>query len=167
MSDPINVVHDVNVLVGAGVGGNSPFRSWPSPPPTSGNPYADCMAIVVDCAEFALWLSPHILHNIERVLTDGFKWSPERVELFLTILRNTAESSGGGVLEPPQTVNDCQDWEDNRILDLAAEIGAMLIVSEDTDLTGMSPWRGTPVLRPKEFVAKVDAMRRHARRRPR
>jgi len=48
---PVPVVYDVNVLVGAAAGGNSPFRSWPSPPPTSGNPFADCLGIVVDAEE--------------------------------------------------------------------------------------------------------------------
>lgn len=165
MSAPINIVYDVNVLVGAAAGGNSPFRSWPSPPPTSGNSYADCMGIVVDAAEFALWLSPHILDNVARVLDEGLKWQPDKIEVSLSLLLQTAEHSGGGVIDPPQTITDCRDWADNRILDLAAEIGALLIVSEHTDLTSMSPWRGTPILRPREFTAKVDGMRRHARRR--
>ena len=51
--------------------------------------------------------------------------------------------------------------------DLAAEVGALLIVSTDTDLLSMSPWRGTPVIEPAAFAAKVDAMRRHAGRRHR
>ena len=55
---------------------------------------------------------------------------------------------------------DCEDWEDNRILELAAESGAVLIVSNDDHLLGMSPWRGTAVIDPRAFVAKVDAMRR-------
>jgi len=50
------------------------------------------------------------------------------------------------------------------ILDLAAEIGALIIVSNDSDLLSMSPWRGTPVIEPAAFASKVDAMRRHARR---
>jgi predicted nucleic acid-binding protein len=62
-------------------------------------------------------------------------------------------------------VHDCPDHEDNLILDLAAEVGALLIVSNDTDLLSMSPWRGTPIIEPAAFAAKVDAMRRHARRR--
>jgi predicted nucleic acid-binding protein len=77
-------------------------------------------------------------------------------------------------------VSDCSDWEDNRVLDLVVEVGALLVVSAgvrqigsagvrqigsaDADLTSMSPWRGTPILHPREFVAKVDAMRRHRRR---
>jgi predicted nucleic acid-binding protein len=60
--------------------------------------------------------------------------------------------------------HDCRDYEDNRILDLVTEVGALLAVSEDADLTSMSPWRGTPILRPREFAAKVDGMRRHRRR---
>jgi predicted nucleic acid-binding protein len=57
-------------------------------------------------------------------------------------------------------VSDCEDWEDNRILELAAESGAVLIVSSDRHLLNLSPWRGTPVVDPRTFVAKVDAMRR-------
>jgi predicted nucleic acid-binding protein len=161
---PIPVVFDVNVLVGAAAGGNSPFRSWPSPPPTSGNAYADCLGIIVDAAEFGLWLSPHILDNTARVLTEGLKWTEEKAELYLRVLAEVTDHSGGGIIDPPATVHDCRDHEDNRILDLAVEVGALLVVSEDTDLTSMSPWRGTPILRPREFAAKVDGMRRHRRR---
>lgn len=163
---PVPVVFDVNVLVGAAAGGNSPFRSWPSPPPTSGNPFADCLGIIVDAAEFALWLSPHILDNTGRVLIEGLKWPEERTEQYLSVILTVADHSGGGVVDPPSTVHDCPDHEDNRILDVAAEVGALLVVSEDQDLTAMSPWRGTPILRPREFAAKVDGMRRHQRRRP-
>jgi predicted nucleic acid-binding protein len=164
VTEPVPVVYDVNVLVGAAAGGNSPYRSWPSPPPTSGNPFADCLGIIVDAAEFALWLSPHLLSNTERVLEKALDWQADRIETYLRILMNVAVHSGGGLLDPPATVTDCADWEDNRILDLAAAVGALLIVSDDVDLTSMSPWRGMPILRPLEFVARVDGMRRHRRR---
>ena len=165
---PTAVVYDVNVLVTAIAGGNSPFRSWPSPPPVSGNACADCVGIVVDAAEFALWLSPHILANTKRVLEDLFKWDQTQADDYLTVITAAAEHSGGGLLENvPRTVHDCPDHEDNLILDLAEEVGAMLIVSNDSDLLTMSPWRGTPILMPTAFTAKVDAMRRHARRRNR
>jgi predicted nucleic acid-binding protein len=165
---PTSVVYDINVLVTATTSGNSPFRSWPSPPPTSGNPSADCVGIVVDAAEFALWLSPHVLRNVGRVMGELFKWDERAIEDYLTAIATAAEHSGGGVLsDVPRTVHNCPDHEDNLILDLAAEVGAMLIVSNDTDLLSMSPWRGTPILTPTAFSAKVDAMRRHARRRHR
>ncbi len=65
---PAAVVYDINVLVTAAAGGNSPFRSWPSQPPVSGNALADCMGIIVDAAEVAPWLSPHIITKIDRIL---------------------------------------------------------------------------------------------------
>jgi predicted nucleic acid-binding protein len=163
---PTAVVYDVNLLVTAVAGGNSPFRSWPSPPPVSGNPSADCVGIIVDAAEFSLWLSHHILTNVQRVLTDLLKWEKAHVEDYLSTLLSAAEHSGGGlVADVPRSVHDCPDHEDNLILDLAAEVGALIVVSNDTDLLAMSPWRGTPIIDPKAFAAKVDAMRRHARRR--
>jgi predicted nucleic acid-binding protein len=163
---PSAVVYDINVLVTAAASGNSPFRSWPSPPPVSGNPSADCLGIIVDAAEFALWLSPHITANVDRILFELFKWAQPEVHTYLETVVRAAEHSGGGVLdEVPRTVHDCPDHEDNLILDLAAEVGALIMVSNDTDLLSMSPWRGTPIIEPAAFAAKVDAMRRHARRR--
>jgi predicted nucleic acid-binding protein len=160
----VPVVFDVNVLVQAIASGNSPYASWPSPPPTSGNPFADCLGVINDAAEFALWLSPHILDNTLRVLAEVVGTPKDELDDYRDILIDMAESSGGGVLAPPRTVHERPDHEDNFVLDLAAEAGALLVVSEDADLTGMSPWRGVPVLRAREFAGRVDAMRRHARR---
>ena len=78
---------------------------------------------------------------------------------------SAAEHSGGGIVtDVPRTVHDCPDHEDNLILDLVVEVGALVVVSNDTDLLSMSSWRGTPGIEPRAFAAKVDAMRRHARR---
>jgi predicted nucleic acid-binding protein len=162
---PTAVVYDVNLLVTAAAGGNSPFRSWPSPPPVSGNASADCVGLIVDAAEFSLWLSPHITSNIERVLTELFKWDRAETDAYLAALLSGAEHSGGGMVgDVPRRVHDCPDHEDNLILDLAVEVGALIVVSNDRDLLSMSPWRGTPIIEPRVFAAKVDAMRRHARR---
>lgn len=162
---PTAVVYDINLLVTAAAGGNSPFRSWPSPPPVSGNPSADCVGIIVDAAEFSLWLSPHISEIIDRVLTDLLKWEQPEADAYIMALLAAAEHSGGGIVtDVPRTVHDCPDHEDNLILDLAVDVGALIVVSNDTDLLSMSPWRGTPIIEPQAFAAKVDAMRRHGRR---
>lgn len=160
------VVFDVNLLVGAVAGGNSPFRSWPSPPPVSDNPFADCLGIVNDAREFSLWLSEHVLVNVVRVLThpDGYAWELAVAEEYAALLVELAEASGGSVLEPEVRVTDCSDYEDNRILELALAANVDLIVSDDEHLTSMSPWRGIPIIRPREFASRVDAVRRAARR---
>jgi predicted nucleic acid-binding protein len=160
----VPVVFDVNILVLAVAAGESPFRSWPSPPPVSGNTSADCLGVINDAAEFALWLSPHILVNTGRALATVLKTPVEEVDEYLQVLAEMAEASGGGITDPPQTVGDCPDWEDNRILDLAAAVGAFLIVSADTDLTSMSPWRGRPIIEPSQFTSLVDGARRTRRR---
>ena len=162
---PVPVVFDVKVLVLAIATGESPFRSWPSPPPTSGNPSAGCLGVINDVAEFALWLSPHILANTGRVLATVLKTPGEEADEYLHVLAEMADASGGGITGPPQTVGDCADWEDNRILDLAAAVGAFLIVSADADLTSMSPWQGRPIIEPSQFASLVDASRRARRRR--
>jgi predicted nucleic acid-binding protein len=162
---PVPVVLDVNVLVSAVVGGNSPFHLWPSPPPVSDNVAADCVGVMNDAHEFSLWLSEHVLKNTARVLAEGYDWPADEVEEYLDVLVEIAEASGGDVVEPSRRVNDCVDFEDNRILELALESDAALIVSDDEHLLTMSPWRGRPILTSREFANRVDAMRRSARRR--
>jgi len=163
------VVFDVNVFIDAVVTGVDAFESWPSPPPTSGHHAADCVGIVNDAAEFGLWLSPHILTNIERVLQapaaeGGFEWEAQPIEDYLRVLVEMAESSGGGIVEPAEAVTDCADYEDNRILEAAVACQAILIISNDDDLIRMTPWRGIPIIEPHEFAARVDSARRARRR---
>jgi predicted nucleic acid-binding protein len=162
------VTLDVNVFVAAVAGGNDAFRSWPSPPPVRGNLAANVVGILNDAREFSVFLTEHILANVLRVLTEsapaGFGWVAEPAEQYIELLVEIAEASGGGVIEPGETVVDCPDHEDNRILECAAASGSLLIVSDDSDLTSMSPWRGTPVVTSGEFVKRTDAMRRARRR---
>ncbi len=162
MTTPVTV--DVNVLVSAVAGGNDAFHSWPSPPPVRGNLAANVVGILNDAREFALFVSERILANVVRVLCgtppDGYGWEEKRAEQYVQVIVEIAEASGGGVVEPGETVADCPDYEDNRILECAAASGSLLIVSDDTDLLSMSPWRGTPVLTSAAFVKRTDAMRR-------
>jgi putative PIN family toxin of toxin-antitoxin system len=157
------VTFDVNVLVTAVAGGQRAFWAWPSPPPLAGNVSANCVGIINDAHEFSLWLSPHIVANVAKVLA-VLHWSRDQVLDYLSVLREIADRSGGGVIEPNIHVDDCSDHEDNRILELALASGSILIVSDDGDLLTMSPWRGIPVIRPSEFASRVDAMRRARRR---
>jgi PIN domain len=166
MSSAVTV--DVNVFVAAVVGGNDAFRSWPSPPPVRGNLAANVVGILNDAREFSLFVTEHILANTLRVLTaappDGFGWALDQAAAYIELIVEIAEASGGAVLQPAETVLDCADHEDNRILECAAASASMLIVSDDTDLLSMSPWRGTPVITSADFVKRTDAARRARRR---
>ena len=166
MSSPVTA--DVNVFVRAVAGGRDDFHSWPSPPPVRGNPAANVVGILNDGREFGLCLTEHILANVFRVLSGpppaGFGWETDRAEEYVRLLIEIADASGGGLVTPAETVADCRDHEDDRILECAAASGSVLIVSDDSDLLEMSPWRGIPVLTATQFVARTDAMRRARRR---
>lgn len=157
------VTFDVNVLVGAVGGGPHSFAAWPSPPPLTGNVFANCLGIVNDAREFSLWLSEHIVGNVLRVLAE-LDWERDIAAEYVRVLGTIARRSGGGIIEPQVPVNDCPDYEDNRILEVALASGSVLVVSSDTHLLEMSPWRGIPIIRPLDFASRVDAMRRAIRR---
>lgn len=164
-AQPVTI--DVNVFVGAVTGGNDTFQSWPSPPPVRGNLAANAVGILNDGREFSLWLSEHILVNVVRVLAApaprGYGWAVDRAEEYVGVLVEIAVAGGGGLAKPTEVVTDCADYEDNRILECAAASGSLLIVSDDTDLLSLSPWRGTAVLTSRDFVNRTDAMRRKRR----
>jgi predicted nucleic acid-binding protein len=159
------------VLVRAVITNHSSFEEWPSPPPKRASAAAECVGIANDAEEFVLWVSPHILHNVERVLAEVFGWAPDQAERYTNRLREVARRSGGAEVEPKEVspgirIADCPDFEDNRILELASVVDAHLIVSNDKEhLIPMSPWRGTPIITDAEFVARVGAARRAGKRR--
>lgn len=92
----VPVVFDVNVLGQAILGGHSSFSTRPTLPPRTDNPAADCIGVVNDGLEFALWLSPHILANTARVLAAAGVVVDD-VKEYVAMLHEIADSSGGGV----------------------------------------------------------------------
>jgi len=122
------------------------------------------LAILNEGLEFELWLSPHVIDGTARVLRRAFGFTSDEVAVYVSFL-SAATGRAGGLIEPTVRVSDCEDWEDNRVLELAEAAGAFLIVSSDEHLLSMSPWRGVTIQSPEAFVARVDAMRRRSRRR--
>ena len=48
-------------------------------------------------------------------------------------------------------VADCRDPKDNSILALALDSGSECVISGDSDLVTLSPWRGIAIVPPREF----------------
>ncbi|HVF68332.1 MAG TPA: putative toxin-antitoxin system toxin component, PIN family [Pyrinomonadaceae bacterium] len=69
---------------------------------------------------------------------------------FLVALLKEAE-----LAEVTETVTDCRDAKDNKFLELAVGGNADCIVSGDGDLLVLSPFRGIPILTPREFLSRV------------
>jgi hypothetical protein len=156
----VPVVVDINALVDALVTEPDP-GTWRVPPPVRGDAGAMVLAILNQGLEFGLWLSPHILGGTKRVLTESYGFTEDEADSYERFLLDVARRTGG-MTDPEEHVDDCADWEDNRILELAAAAGGFLIISSDEHLLAMSPWRGIPIVEPGAFVGRVDAMRRRA-----
>lgn len=158
----VPIVVDINVLIDAVVAEPDPER-WESPPPIRGEASAMTLAILNEGLEFELWLSKHLIDGTARVLRRAFRFTIGETAAYSAFLRDMT-SRAGGIVEPEVRVNECEDWEDNRVLELAQTVGAFLIVSSDDHLLSMSPWRGIPIQSPEAFVSRVDAMRRRSRK---
>lgn len=57
--------------------------------------------------------------------------------------------------EPTVTITECRDAKDNKYLELALAARASAIVSGDTDLLVMDPWRAIRILRPVAFLEGI------------
>lgn len=153
------VVYDVNVFVNAVVAEDAEWPYLAQVPPATSNHDADCLSIAFDSEEFRLFTSLHILENVARVLRD-LGWSHVTVEEYVEALTELVETSGGAVLDPERQVFGVPDFEDN----LAVACDALLVVSDDTDLTALSPWhQRTAILRPRDFVHRIVQQRRGSR----
>jgi putative PIN family toxin of toxin-antitoxin system len=60
-------------------------------------------------------------------------------------------------VEPRDTIRDCRDPSDNKYLELALAAGATTIVSSDSDLLVLHPWRGIDILTPAQYLARATA----------
>ena len=60
---------------------------------------------------------------------------------------------------PAERVAYCRDVKDDKYLELALAAGAATIVSGDTDLLVLDPWRGVRILKPAAYLAEAEAGR--------
>lgn len=158
-SPATSVVFDINVLVNALAGPESVFPLIAKIPPRTGNAAADCLSVMFDAQEFRLHISPHILTNTVRVL-GLLGISDALAEDYVEAVLDIVAESDGQIIDPPRKVFDVHDYEDNLVLDLVVATDAVILVTDDTDLTDLNPWNGRLILRPREFLARVIQSRR-------
>lgn len=91
-------------------------------------------------------LTIELAHVLSRKQFDKYLLEEERMR-FLVALLKQAE-----LLEITETVTDCRDPKDNKILELALGGRADCIISGDRDLLALNPFREIPIIAPKEFL---------------
>ncbi len=160
MAEPVRVVFDIHLYINNVVGADAQWPVVAEVPPGSGNASADSIAIVFDNpGAYTLYASPHIVRNTVRVL-QACGLDDVLVTGYLAALEEVITDSGGDVRDPgPVRDLGSPDHEDNHILALALAVDADLIVSDDADLTTLSPWRGRPIIRPHQFVRRFVSAR--------
>jgi putative PIN family toxin of toxin-antitoxin system len=77
--------------------------------------------------------------------------SVENRMIFLTRFFDYVE-----MVAPKVRVYDCVDVKDNKVLELALAGNAVLIISGDSHLVRLHPWRGIPILTPAQYLALDD-----------
>ncbi|HEY6413033.1 MAG TPA: putative toxin-antitoxin system toxin component, PIN family [Edaphobacter sp.] len=105
---------------------------------------------------YTLVLSEDMLLEIEDVLLRKFKWSTGNVRSTLNGLRTFV-----GIVNPAIEDSDCEDPDDNRILEAAIAGNATYIVSGDQHLLRMKRFRKVEIVNVNEFI---DLLEREARK---
>ncbi len=97
-----------------------------------------------------LLVSQAIVEELNEVLRrkrfDKYLTEDERIEFITALVREAA------LVEITDTVTECRDPKDNKVLELAVSGKATCIVSGDDDLVVLHPFRGIPVLTPRQFL---------------
>lgn len=127
------VVVDTNVLVSAFVWGGHPQK---------------VVAAWLD-NKFVLLLSPFLLTEILKTL-NKFGYTEADLQELRSLLENHTLQ-----IMPSQKVSHCRDPKDNQIIDLSLAGQAQFLVTGDKDLLTLKSFRGTKILRPKDFLGWV------------
>jgi len=83
---------------------------------------------------------------VRREEFDEYVTEDERIEFITALVRDAA------LVEITETVNEGRDPTDRKFLELAVSGKAACIVSGDRDLLALHPFRGIPVLTPRQFL---------------
>lgn len=80
------------------------------------------------------------------------KYLPETERLdFLSVMIRAAQ-----VIELAAVVTDCRDPKDNKFLELALSGRATHIITGDSDLLVLHPFRGITIVKPKVFLSSFS-----------
>lgn len=169
---PTPLVLATDVLVAAITVSSATWKTWPATPPGSLNSAADCVGIVAEPGEWALWLSDDLLHAAVQTLLDrdeGLGWAPTEVRRYVTVLQEIADASGGGtVARTPSAIGRGAPLPLRAALDLAVATQAPVVVSDWLPLLRRHGWAPpglgpVHILASSEFRRRVDAARRASR----
>lgn len=96
-------------------------------------------------------VSEKLLRELSAVLSDKkFEMDPSEAVTFVEFVATRAR-----VVVPAAAVADCRDPKDNAILECALEANAACVITGDSDLLILNPWRSIKIARPAEFLKSI------------
>jgi hypothetical protein len=130
----LRVVFDTNIYVSAAVTPNSYLDLWLEIASRPGS-------------RFDLYVSPDILAEVRAVLTRKFGYTATEASSLSRHIRQVAT-----VPHPTERLQVVKnDPDDNMILECALAANAHLIVTADSDLLNLNPFRGIGITHPREL----------------
>ncbi len=174
MSQPAPVVFDTDVLVGASTHDQGTWKRYPTIPPISPSPYADCLGIVADpfVYDWALWTSDALLQFVAADLVTRHNWRTDLAERYVHRVAELAGDSGGGVISGRTVLGPQAPQRVRHVWGVAVATDAAVVVSDDPAVQKHSPWppnkggrapAGTYAFDAKTFRRLVDRARRGGR----
>jgi len=107
------------------------------------------------CSHGTVLLSSPVLNELDDVLRrprlEKYVHEEERIHFLVALVREAS------VIEVSVSISECRDPKDNKYLELAVAASATCIVSGDQDLLVLNPYRGIPILTPRQFLELTDA----------
>ena len=101
---------------------------------------------------FDLFLSPFILNELARILTDKLYWSNLKIEKATQLLVKWSD-----VVSTKKSISAIpSDETDNRILECAVKAKADFIVSGDRHLLDLKKYEGIRVVTPAQFLKILE-----------
>ncbi len=99
----------------------------------------------------SLFISQHILQEIDGVLRSKFGWPARHARAALTLIRAYAAK-----VDPQERISVIsRDDADNRVIECALTAQAEVIVSGDSRLLDLRSFRGVRILTPTQFLAEI------------
>ena len=99
--------------------------------------------------QIQLLVSPGLISEVERVLARKFEWEQRRVRRICQPLWEAAR-----LVKPAAEVDVCRDPKDNHLLALALDGEAQYLITGDSDLLVLNPFRDIHILTPARFLDK-------------
>ena len=107
------------------------------------------VVMLAEHKQIQLFVSLGLISEVERVLARKFEWEQRRVRRICQPLWETAR-----LVKPAAGVSVCRDPKDNHLLALAMDGEARYLITGDSDLLILSPFRAIQIVTPALFLDK-------------